>query len=267
MYAAGGYHRYAAGVPEHYVRYSLRRPLAALAWTQEQLGAAAGGRAVDIGCGVGGAMLELARLGWDTTGVEPDPDLSEMARSRFGLDVKTGFFDAGTFPPEDTFDLAYASHVWEHLSDPLTTTRAVRGLLRDGGHFMVVVPTFRRARRMAWGTFSAAHNFMYSEHTLGDLLRASGFEVAAHRFAAGADSELWMLARAAAAPKAAELSRPSITTIQAQLATVPLRAPLGLPTRIRTHARTLRSDPKDFSDRLRRWTTGRLRRVASKLRP
>ena len=263
MYSDGGYHQYQSGVPEHYVQYSMRRPLAALAWLDEMLPGVRGA-ALDVGCGVGGAMLELRRRGWQTTGVEPDPDLSELARTRFGLDVRTGFFDDHTFPNGERFDLVYTSHVWEHLSDPIRTTKAVRSVVADDGHFLIVVPTFRRARRLAWGTFSAAHNFMYSELTLGRVLRAAGFEVLAHRFAAGADSELWMLARAAAEPEAPAVGA-DLPRIQVQLATVPLRAPLGLPARLRTHVRTLAHDPQDFVRRLRRWSSGRVRRVRSKL--
>ena len=37
--------------------------------------------------------------------------------------------------------------------------------------------------------------------------------------------------------------------VQRELARVPLRAPLGLPARVLTHAQTLWADPRDFASR------------------
>ena len=66
LYQGGSYHSVRGGVPEHYVRYSLRRSDAALAWGLGVLGADGGsGRALDIGCGIGGAAGQppRARMG------------------------------------------------------------------------------------------------------------------------------------------------------------------------------------------------------------
>jgi hypothetical protein len=142
-------------------------------------------------------------------------------------------------------------------------------LAETRGHLLIVVPTFRRARTLAWSCFTAPHTYMFTEVSLGNLLEATGFDVVLHRYAAGADTELWLLARARSAPAASDRvtrRRESPDAVQRELATVPLRAPLGLLGRLGDHVRTLRADPAEFTARLRRWSRTRLDRVQSALR-
>jgi hypothetical protein len=154
--------------------------------------------------------------------------------------------------------------VWEHLADPLATTRLVHRLLRErAGHFLIVVPTFRRARTLAWSCFTAPHTYMFTDVSLGNLLDEAGFDVVAHRYAAGADSELWLLARARPmeACRTRPVRREQPAAVQRELALVPLRAPLGVPARAAAHVRTLAADPRDFVARLGRWAGARFRRA------
>jgi SAM-dependent methyltransferase len=263
LYAGGDYHKVRGGLPEHYVQYSLRRSSAVLAWGLSQPEVDVRGRAVDIGCGVGGALVWLRDRGWEVVGVEPDASLVEIARVRFGLEVYSDFFSEETFSSCEGFNLAFSSHVWEHLADPRATcVSAQRVLVDQRGHLLIVVPTFRRARTLAWSSFTVPHTYMFTEVSLGNLLRASGFDVVAHRYAAGADSELWLLARATVKRSQQEaVVVEDVRAVQRELATVPLRVPLGLVGRLPAHARTLVSDPKDFLQRFGRWSRGRLGRA------
>jgi SAM-dependent methyltransferase len=259
MYSEGGYHENRGGVPEHYVQYSLRRSRAALAWGLSYVDGPAG-RALDIGCGIGGALVELRSRGWDVVGVEPDPNLAEVAVDRFQLEVRAEPLSSATFAGGESFDLAYSCHVWEHLADPADVTRVAHGLLRERrGHLLIVVPTFRRARTFAWVCFTAPHTYMFTDVTLGNILESSGFDVVASRYHAGADSELWILARAAdREPVPPGLRRrDDPRRVQREIVTVPLRAPLGVPSRLAGHVKTLASDPRDFTARLSRWAGAR----------
>jgi SAM-dependent methyltransferase len=273
LYAEGNYHANRGGVPEHYIRYSLRRSQAALAWalslpvweerrtSDRSIGET--GRALDIGCGIGGALVTLRDRGWAVAGVEPDPVLAAVGRERFGLDIRPGFFERSTFPDE-AFDLAYSCHVWEHLADPEAVARAAHGVLRSTrGCLVIVVPTFRRARTLAWACFTAPHTYMFTEVSLGNVLRRAGFDVVGSRFASAAgDSELWLVARARDdEPATATYDSEDLGAVQRELLTVPLRAPLGLPTRVARHVRTLTGDPADFVRRLGRWVRARARRA------
>ncbi len=42
--------------------------------------------------------------------------------------------------PEDAYDVLLASHVLEHLADPLTALREWRRVVRPGGHVLLIVP-------------------------------------------------------------------------------------------------------------------------------
>ena len=258
LYTDGSYHTTRGGIPEHYVQYSLRRSVEALDWALEQVDGP--GRALDIGCGVGGALVTLRDRGWDVTGVEPDDAMAAVARERFGLDARTGFFTGDSIDGEP-FDLAYSCHVWEHLADPVATSRAAHSaLVAAGGHLMIVVPTFRRPRTKASICFTAPHTYMFTEVSLGNLLGRAGFEVVQHRFHAGADSELWLLAQATGKPTSgpSALQPEHVDRVQSELRRARFGAPLGALGRLRTHAATLRRNPRDFAARTGRWCTGRI---------
>jgi SAM-dependent methyltransferase len=266
LYDGGDYHTTRGGVPEHYVQYSLRRSVDALAWAGARVPEV--GRALDIGCGIGGALVALRDAGWETFGVEPDEQMADVARERFGLDVVTGMFTADTAADQD-FDLAYSCHVWEHLADPVATSRAAHARLAERrGHLMIVVPTFRKATTLAWSCFTAPHTYMYTEVSLGNVLDQAGFDVVDHAFVGAADSELWLLARARPEPGPAR-ARPvaeSPAAVQRELALVPLRLPLGLPGRLRHHLATAAGDPADFGRRLGRWMGRRADRLRHTVR-
>ena len=94
------------------------------------------------------------------------------------------------------------------------------------------------------------------------LVRA-GFDIVDHRFHSGADSELWLVARARRRGIPAEhpVVEEDLGTVQRELARVVWRAPLGTPARVATHVRTLLGDPLDFARRGTRWCGRRIERL------
>lgn len=114
---------------------------------------APGTRILEIGCGEGLLLRELARLGFQVAGVEPSVSASEAAR-RAGLAVETGFFPVVC--PAGHFDAVVMSHVLEHLSDPRRILVAVEQAAA-GGHALFVqtnwrglIPRLYRRRWYAW---------------------------------------------------------------------------------------------------------------------
>ena len=261
LYDGGDYHTTRGGVPEHYVQYSLRRSVEALDWALARIPGP--GRALDIGCGIGGALVKLRSEGWDVTGVEPDGDMADVARDRFDLPVTTGMFDEDSLPGA-SFDLAYSCHVWEHLADPVATSAAAHALLAERqGYLMIVVPTFRKATTLAWSCFTAPHTYMFTDVSLGNVLDQAGFDVLDHAYRGAADSELWLLARVrpTGAPARTQPVLEDPSKVQRELALVPLRMPLGLAGRATKHVQTLAKDPADFTARLGRWVQRRSERL------
>ena len=265
LYAEGGYHRDRGGVPEHYVQYSLRRSVPALNWYSTIVDTAPG-HAFDVGCGVGGALVHLRAHGWQVSGVEPDPELSEVARSRFDLDVTTGYFGEGQ--ASEDVDLVYSCHVWEHLQDPNRVAAAsFEALRKRAGHLFIVVPTFRNSRTNAWKCFNASHTLMFTHISLSNVLRSAGFEIVTHRYASDADTELWLIARAGAHGPQVEIVQESTTLVQREIMTAPLKAPLGIPARLVKHYRTATDDPRDFIARVWRALRTRIHSIVRRGEP
>jgi 2-polyprenyl-3-methyl-5-hydroxy-6-metoxy-1,4-benzoquinol methylase len=93
-------------------------------WLQGRL--APGARVCDLGCGNGGLLARLDRLGREAVGVEPDPIAREVGRGR-GHEVLPG--TAEELPDEvrdRRFDCVAMSHVLEHCLDPTSLDSSAR---------------------------------------------------------------------------------------------------------------------------------------------
>jgi 2-polyprenyl-3-methyl-5-hydroxy-6-metoxy-1,4-benzoquinol methylase len=144
------------------------------------------GRALDIGCGSGGYLAFLARLGWSCSGVEPGARSRTYAREVLGLDVEAGPLAACRYPSRH-FDVVTMWHVLEHLSDPLGTLREIRRILKPDGRLLLRTPNVEsleaRVFRGDWyGLDPPRHLFLYSPRTLRPLLERHGFHVATWRY-------------------------------------------------------------------------------------
>jgi 2-polyprenyl-3-methyl-5-hydroxy-6-metoxy-1,4-benzoquinol methylase len=127
---------------------------------------------LDIGCSTG-ALLSVSgeRLETDRrVGVEPGDAHRELAmRAVSGASIYAGLADVPNLGP---FDLITASHVLEHLHQPVTFLRALRTRLHPEGLLLVEVPNF-------YGhiSFEIGHLFAYTSSTLAHALGAAGFRV------------------------------------------------------------------------------------------
>ncbi|HTW77143.1 MAG TPA: class I SAM-dependent methyltransferase [Thermoplasmata archaeon] len=97
-------------------------------------------RALDVGIGGGGLALQMAHRGWSVYGIDftrPGPSSAFRAEVQF-VQARAGQ------PPfaNASFDLIVASHVLEHLYDPLEALRSFRSILRPGGRLVIGVPNF-----------------------------------------------------------------------------------------------------------------------------
>jgi SAM-dependent methyltransferase len=94
----------------------------------------------DIGCGNGGMLLPLQKLGASVHGLEPDPAAAKVAREK-GLDVHAGVAEAlpHPFAPRQ-FDVITMRHVLEHVREPTLVLRNIASMLKPGGLFFADVP-------------------------------------------------------------------------------------------------------------------------------
>jgi len=134
---------------------------------------------VDVGCATGALLAFLRDRGWRTTGVEISPS-ADYARQQRGLDVRRQTLADCQFPPE-TFDVAVASHLIEHLNDPGAFFREARRVLRPGAYLLLTTPNISgfQARLMGsrWRSAIFDHLYLFSKRTVTAMLAAYGFTV------------------------------------------------------------------------------------------
>lgn len=154
-------------------RYALRR-----ARVLDILSGLPQGRALEIGCGAGALLSDLARLGFSCTAVETSPEAFELARDLNRGNPGIEIFPAPQAGWDEAFDLVLAFEVLEHLEDDAGALREWRSRLRPSGRLLISVPA-REARWTATDDW-AGHLRRYERTDLLALLDRCGFEVEHH---------------------------------------------------------------------------------------
>jgi SAM-dependent methyltransferase len=140
-----------------------------------------GGRLLDVGCGDGAFLAQMAELGWRAQGIDPDPAAVARAREA-GLDVTQGTLtDLDTDEHPGAYDAITLSHVVEHLHDPAGDVRRIERLLRPGGLLWIGTPNLEALslRRFGpdWrGLEPPRHLTIFTRASLERLLRDAGLE-------------------------------------------------------------------------------------------
>lgn len=101
------------------------------------------GKALDLGAGRGISSYALAREGWDTFALEPDPSdivgagaIRSLARQA-GLDIRVEERWGEKLPfEEETFDIVYCRALLHHAKDLRTLCKEVGRVLKKGGRFI-----------------------------------------------------------------------------------------------------------------------------------
>jgi len=132
---------------------------------------------VEIGCGDGSVLAELAGRGWVIDGFELAENAAKAARAR-AVARKVETFDGEHVPAEtDEYDLAVLSHVLEHVPDPLPLLKEAA---RVGKWVLVEVPLEdnRSARRPAKRELSqgAGHLHAFNRTDVLRLIDEAGLQ-------------------------------------------------------------------------------------------
>jgi ubiquinone/menaquinone biosynthesis C-methylase UbiE len=135
-------------------------------WTLERLPWRGGERVLDVGCGSGGLLAEMARqhAGWQAlVGFDLSPGMVAKAiASSAGLAVCWFVGDAQALPFADAgFDVVMARHMLYHVPDIDRALAEAARVLRPGGRFLATtnsahtMPEYRGLRERAAARFPA----------------------------------------------------------------------------------------------------------------
>ena len=145
-------------------------------------------RALDVGTGAGALALALAPLVRDVVGLDPVPELLELARARRLPNSEFVEGDGTALPfPDGSFDLAGTHRTLHHVSRPDRIVAELARVTRPGGHVLVVdqlapddadaaavLHTFETVR-------DPSHARLLTDAELRELFAANGLDVLRER--------------------------------------------------------------------------------------
>jgi 2-polyprenyl-3-methyl-5-hydroxy-6-metoxy-1,4-benzoquinol methylase len=139
-----------------------------------------GARVLDVGCGRGVLLRELADRGFEVHGVEISKEAMRGADPRAEIRIASTLAEAAY--DSDSFDEVIIWHVFEHMSDPEAVLAEVNRILVPGGRLVVAVPNFESAQARwagaAWFHLDLPrHLYQFPLSALRELLRKTGFDV------------------------------------------------------------------------------------------
>ncbi len=138
-------------------------------------------RILDVGCSAA-FFLKLAKdRGWRVQGVEVAEWAAKYSTETLGVPVFQGMLHEAKFP-DASFDVAFSSHVVEHVQRPETLIEEMKRVIRPGGAIVITVPTqFRSPTYLFWHRFYGEgpprHVSFFNRKSLEKMLEGRGFEV------------------------------------------------------------------------------------------
>lgn len=136
------------------------------------------GDCLDVGCGDGYFLMELAKRFPKNMflGVDEDSFAIELANKRVIKNLKFLKSNIKTAKIKYKFDTIILSHVFEHLIDPANVLLTLKKLLKNDGQILLLLPNssgFLNEARFAPGV--SKHIWIFDKNSITFLLRQVGF--------------------------------------------------------------------------------------------
>lgn len=145
-----------------------------------------GGKLLEVGCATGLLLKAFETRGWQTAGIEISQSASEFARTKLGLNVKTGMVSSETVG-SDSFDAIVMIHTFEHFPNPLQALQLLRENLAKTGFLIIQLPNVAsleaRIKGKTWqGWRIPYHLFHYTPRTLHKVLQKCGYRIVSREY-------------------------------------------------------------------------------------
>lgn len=94
---------------------------------------------LDVGAGIGTGIKYLHELGYErVVGIDLNPRKALFGNNRWGLNIFVG--DVAEWEVEETFDVFWISHVFEHMFNPELAIHRIKQLANKHAKFFFVLP-------------------------------------------------------------------------------------------------------------------------------
>jgi len=135
-----------------------------------------GGDLLEVGCGYGFLLDEARALFSQRAGTEFSTKGAEIARAT-GAEIFVGGVEQ--VPPDRRFDCVIATHVIEHVYQPLAFLKDLAGHIKPGGGIILATPDFggalRKVMGRSWPSFKVPEHVLYFDfHSLSRLMEQAG---------------------------------------------------------------------------------------------
>ena len=104
-------------------------------------------RVLEMGYGEGHFTLELVKKGFDTTLLEGSRVLIDKVREKYGNAVKCEHSLFEEYHAGQPYDAVIATHVLEHVDDPVSLLKNMRNWVRPEGKIICIVPNAESIHR------------------------------------------------------------------------------------------------------------------------
>jgi 2-polyprenyl-3-methyl-5-hydroxy-6-metoxy-1,4-benzoquinol methylase len=138
------------------------------------------GKVLDIGCGLGTTLDDLARSGCEVLGIEPNSVAARICKEK-GLDVECGLVENMVYP-ENHFDTVIFFHVIEHLTSPKNILQKIFQILKPGGRVFIACPNADSYLSKFFGEYWVGwhppfHFYHFTPQSISKLIGLTDFEI------------------------------------------------------------------------------------------
>jgi ubiquinone/menaquinone biosynthesis C-methylase UbiE len=94
-------------------------------------------RVLEVGCGTGEWLVELASIGCDVAGIDPSESMLELARTKVRADLRRGAVESLPWS-NGSFDLVLCVNALHHFASAIAALREAYRVLRPAGKFLSI---------------------------------------------------------------------------------------------------------------------------------